>query len=173
MTKSLTGCVRNVLRRRVLLWVWLLIVLGTATIAAQQEPARHADREGPAYRGSVESAAKGRPHESPDSTTWSRLREGSKITDEIGEFQKTADRFNFYLQNDKRAIRVLENQSLERVARTLENDPSPRSWSVSGVLTEFRGENFLLITRAVLRPRTILTPRPTGTGKATANPKAQ
>src|SRR5262245_51941142 len=95
--------------------VWLIVVLAIASIAAKEtvpkgdeiQLAKRVEAEQPRQKGepSIEDS-------------WSRLREGSKITDEIGEFQTAADRFHFYLQNDKRPIRVLENLSLERVART-------------------------------------------------------
>ena len=88
-----------------------------------------------------------------------RLREGTHISDAIGEFQKSSDRYAFIQQDGKRALRVLENLALERVVRVLEDDPSPRAWSVSGTITEYRGENFLLLTRAVLKPRTTPAPR--------------
>jgi len=91
-----------------------------------------------------------------------RLREGAKLVDQIGEFQKSGERYNFYPQTAKGVIRVLENLALERVASMLVDDPSPRLWNVSGMVTEFRGENYLLITKAVLKPR--------GVGATNASP---
>jgi hypothetical protein len=134
---------------KLFLLVWLIVVLAIASIAAKEKTTMPAE-----LKVTQHSESDGAGHQ-VESTgiSWSRFREGSKVTDELGEFQMTADRFNFHLQSDKRSIRVLENLSLERVARTLEDDPSPRMWSVSGVVTEFRGENYLLITRAVLKPR--------------------
>jgi len=90
-----------------------------------------------------------------DSASGARLREGTKLQEQVGEFQKTTDRVNFYPKDGQGAIRVLENLAMERVARVLQDSPTPRLWSVSGVITEYRGENFLLITRAVLKARPV------------------
>jgi hypothetical protein len=37
---------------------------------------------------------------------------------------------------------------------------SPRLWSVSGIVTEYCGENYLLVTRAVMKPRRGPAPSP-------------
>ena len=81
------------------------------------------------------------------------MREGAKLVEQIGEFQKSGDQVNFYLPNRKTELRVLPNLALERVVRILEDNPSVRTWNVSGVITEYQGENYLLLTRAVLKAR--------------------
>ncbi|MGE0757731.1 MAG: hypothetical protein AB7O38_11950 [Pirellulaceae bacterium] len=86
-----------------------------------------------------------------------RQREGVRITDQLGEFQKSGDRYNFYPQNGKGIIRVLENLALERVTQQLGDVTATRIWCVSGILTEYRGENYLLVTRAVLKQRNAAT----------------
>ena len=48
---------------------------------------------------------------------------------------------------------VLENLNLERIARVLGDDPDARQWSVTGSITEYRGGNYLLVTRAILKSR--------------------
>jgi branched-subunit amino acid aminotransferase/4-amino-4-deoxychorismate lyase len=58
---------------------------------------------------------------------------------------------------------VLENLNLERVVKTIEEnrtvtDADTLEWTVDGTVTEFRGANFVLITRSVL------VARPRGTG---------
>lgn len=88
-----------------------------------------------------------------------RLREGSKITDQAGEFQRTGDHLQFVLKDGSGSLRILENLTLERVMRMLEDNPSLKYWSVSGTVTEFRGENYLLLTRAVLKSRGELNSR--------------
>jgi hypothetical protein len=90
----------------------------------------------------------------PKSSSTGRLREGSKLVDQIGEFQKSGERINFFSKDGHGVLRVLENLALERVGRVLDDNPATRDWSVSGVVTEFRGENYLLLTRAVLKART-------------------
>lgn len=53
-------------------------------------------------------------------------------------------------------ILVIENLMLERVANSVEEDSSELRWTVTGLVTEFRGENRLLLTtiqRAPLHAR--------------------
>jgi hypothetical protein len=42
--------------------------------------------------------------------------------------------------------RVLENLTLQRVADAIAQDPNDVRWTASGVLTEFEGENWLLLS---------------------------
>lgn len=83
-----------------------------------------------------------------------RLREGSKITEEVGEFRETGGRIAFYPDATGHSIIVLENLALERVSREL--DQGKRKWSVTGKVTEFRGSNYLLLERVVLKSRSAL-----------------
>ena len=89
------------------------------------------------------------------------MREGSKLVDQVGDFQKSGEQINFYIKEPGAVLRVLENLALERVARVLDDNPSMRSWSVTGVITEFRGENYLLVTRATLKAQQKPNPNPT------------
>jgi hypothetical protein len=87
-----------------------------------------------------------------------RIREGSKLVDQIGEFQRSGDQINFFSKEAQGALRVLENLALERIARVLDDNPSKHVWSVTGVITEFRGENYLLVTRAALKAQPKVAP---------------
>jgi hypothetical protein len=80
-----------------------------------------------------------------------RLREGSKLADVAGTFQFSGDRVAFSPDGSSDSLRVLENLALERVGRLLTEGRSARSWVVSGVITEFRGSNYLLLTKAVVK----------------------
>jgi len=79
-----------------------------------------------------------------------RLREGSKLTDVVGQFDFAGDRIAFFPADSKDSFRVLENLALERVSRVLGESRAKPEWSVSGVITEFRGLNYLLVTKAVI-----------------------
>ena len=84
-----------------------------------------------------------------------RLREGSQIKNMIGRFRNTGDRYTFKPsevegQAKVKEFVVLENLALERIAR-LVSSSDKREWSVSGAITEFRGGNYLLVERAVLK----------------------
>ena len=126
------------------------VLIGTAALAAfgtAREPESDGNR-------SFGDAAKEKTTLKATSGQEFRLREGSKLVDEIGEFRRAgADRFAFYPKDRDVSFRTLENLALERVARVLDEDTSPRLWSVSGLVTEFRGSNYLFVTRAVLNAK--------------------
>ena len=79
-----------------------------------------------------------------------RLREGSQLVDRLGEFRETGGRFAFYPDGSSFSLQVLENLALERVTRDLDRT---RKWSVTGVITEYQGGNYLLLQRAVQKAR--------------------
>jgi hypothetical protein len=83
-----------------------------------------------------------------------RIREGTELLNEPGYFRMTGDRIAFFTkakdkEEEKRLI-GLENLNLERVAQTIAQNPDDLEWRVTGLVTEFRGENYLLIRRAIL-----------------------
>ena len=79
-----------------------------------------------------------------------QMREGTSIKNIAGTFRVTGDRIAFCPEDGTDALPVVENLALERVWRMLE-EMGNRPWSVSGTLTEYRGGNYLLIERAVVR----------------------
>jgi hypothetical protein len=81
-----------------------------------------------------------------------RVREGTRLDQVTGEFQMTGDRILF-VSDGYPSLRVLENLSLERVAQTLTERGAGRQWTVSGAITEYRGVNYLLLTRASLKTK--------------------
>lgn len=82
-----------------------------------------------------------------------RLREGTKLTDQLGYFKVQGDGLVFYTADGKRHFNALENLAMERVARLVSESPDSLEWSVNGVITEFRGANFLLLTQAVVKSK--------------------
>ena len=81
-----------------------------------------------------------------------RLREGTKLVDVVGTFQSTGgDSISFFREGGKESFRVLENLALQRVGQALENNLGGRQWVVSGLITEYRSANYLLLTKAVVR----------------------
>ncbi len=80
-----------------------------------------------------------------------RVREGTEIVDELGHFRITGGRVIFFTADGKRRYVGLENLNLERIARTLADGPQPLQWRVTGTITEYRGANFLLVRRAILK----------------------
>ena len=88
----------------------------------------------------------------PPAANGERVREGTKIVQATGEFQATGERIHF-VSDSMPPLKVLENLALERVAQTLSERGAGREWTVSGVVTEYRGVNYLLLTRASLKTR--------------------
>jgi hypothetical protein len=109
----------------------------------------------------------------------SLIREGTRLTNRVGRFSRTdegwyftADQADFVnnplktpgssgqagaTANPKRPstaprIRVLENLALQRVAQLMQQDLSDNRWIINGVVTEFLGENRLLVVLAVRAP---------------------
>ena len=80
-----------------------------------------------------------------------RIREGTALVEQAGVFQKAGDRITFFASDGQRRFVVLENLQLERVSRAIGDNLTPPQWTVSGMVTEFCGANYLLVDRAVLR----------------------
>jgi hypothetical protein len=81
-----------------------------------------------------------------------RLREGTKLVDVVGSFQSAGgDSISFSREGGKESFRVLENLALQRVGQALENSLNAKHWVVSGIITEYRGANYLLLTKAVVQ----------------------
>ena len=73
------------------------------------------------------------------------------MTDRLGAFELSGDRARFIAADDGTSLTGLENLNLERVIHAIRDNPIPgQHWKVSGVVTEFEGRNYLLITRALV-----------------------
>lgn len=83
-----------------------------------------------------------------------RWREGSKLVDVPGQFKISGDRVAFHSLDGKTRFACLENLNSERVARIVGESPETLEWSVQGTITEFKSENYLLVTQAVINSRT-------------------
>lgn len=80
-------------------------------------------------------------------------REGTKVAGVVGTISQSGRRWIFTGDEDSAAYRLLENQSLERVVRAIEEDPQDVRWKISGELTEYMDENFLLLGKSQRAPR--------------------
>jgi hypothetical protein len=78
-----------------------------------------------------------------------RIREGTQLTEVSGKFEAIGDRANFVFADSGESVHVLENLALQRVARVLPQVQPGTQWTISGVVTEFNGNNYLLLTKAV------------------------
>lgn len=82
-----------------------------------------------------------------------RVREGTTLVNVPGVFKLTGDRATFYPADGSGKFGGLENLTLERVANVIGEDPTPMEWLISGTVTEYKGNNYLLLTRAILKSK--------------------
>jgi hypothetical protein len=85
-----------------------------------------------------------------------RLREGTRLIDVEGRFDSNGDRWAFQLAASDESYKVLENLALERIHHVLEETRASDKlqWIISGTVTEFAGANYLLVSKAVIKPQT-------------------
>jgi hypothetical protein len=107
-------------------------------------------------------------NDAPDRTDAAdRIREGTRWQNERGVFTLVGDRVTFTPNSHRNQnFVVLENLNLERIVRTIEEnrtvtDAETLEWNIDGTVTEFRGANFVIVTRSVL----IARPRSSDTGR--------
>jgi|GEM_PF-3300668 len=94
----------------------------------------------------------------PSSTKRMQIRQGSELVSVLGNFRDAGDRIIFYSADNSMRLVVLENLSLERVGKILEFAPEELLWQVSGVVTEYDSQNYLLLSQAVLQSSDLRIP---------------
>ena len=121
----------------------VVIVAGSFATAQNADPLRAPTMSGTAAPAVASSQA---------TKAAERLREGTRLIDVTGSFQAVgADSVSFLANGNKDSYRVLENLALQRVSFSLEENRTLRQWTVSGTITEYRGANYLLLTKAVIQ----------------------
>ena len=75
------------------------------------------------------------------------LRESSILLDRVGVVRRANGRFVFDSADGKLALTVLENRMLERVDRLLSSTSTAPRLLVTGMVTEYRNHNYLLLKR--------------------------
>jgi len=127
-------------------------LIGAVPLAAQQ-----AGDEAESVEAEIAAMAASEPAGADEPTVSAalRLREGTQLTDHVGYFRQSGESLTF-VDNEGRELGGLPNLGLERVGRMLKSVEEPESitWSVSGVVTEFGGRNYLLVGRAVYKAAT-------------------
>jgi hypothetical protein len=105
----------------------------------------------PASRMAAGSAPANGPGGEAGGKAPERIREGTKLVDVLGSFQSAGgDSITFSREGGKDSFRVLENLNLQRIGQMLEeNRGGTRQWVVSGMITEFRGANYLLVSKFI------------------------
>lgn len=106
--------------------------------------------EGPLAAGASRGRSRTMPVAGRSQKAPKRLRQGTTLRKVKGEFRLTGERVAFYPKDlDVREMTVLENLALERLTELVAENRR-RLWLVDGIVTEFRGKNYLLVSRAVL-----------------------
>src|SRR5688572_5701642 len=118
----------------------LLLTLFAALTVTAEEPAPAPVARPVAHRRSVDERPNG-----------DRQREGTRVTDIAGRLEIAGDRVTFFPAGGRESFRLLETLALERVAQVLSESRARQEWTISGTLTEFRGANYLLLTKAVIK----------------------
>ena len=77
------------------------------------------------------------------------MREGTPITEVKGRFRKQGERIQFVEEGSNKAFKCLENLCLQRISMNQQDDERKVIWLVSAKFTEFNGENFLMLDKAV------------------------
>ena len=85
-----------------------------------------------------------------------RFREGTTFKDKIVFFRQAGDRTALYMVEDNQRFFCHENLAPERILTTTQKNPERELWKIEGTFSEFRGENFITIRRAVVAPRPVL-----------------
>lgn len=121
-----------------------LLLLGSAVVLAQREPV-------PANPDLQEKPVVAPPEEKE--TKSKRIREGTCFRGKRVFFRTVGQRTMLYYLNEAEGYVCLENLNLERILNAMAERPGRGLWTVDGEFTEFRGENYILIKRAVLSPQ--------------------
>ena len=84
------------------------------------------------------------------------LPDGAPLSDRAGRLSREGDDWLFVFESDspdnpQPPMKLLRNTMLERMVRQTQASQSPPSFVVSGEVTEYFGENFLLVRMALLR----------------------
>ncbi len=81
-----------------------------------------------------------------------KIREGAAVQGQIAVFRQIGNRVSVFINPGNERYTCLENLCLERVLRVLRENTDQVFWKIDGQFTEFQGENFFLLRRAVLNP---------------------
>ena len=81
------------------------------------------------------------------------LREGTKIELRSCECRAAGERLMVEFKEEKRMLVALENLAAQRILKAVVDDPQDSAWTVTGQLTEFRDQNFILLQRVIRTPK--------------------
>jgi len=97
----------------------------------------------------------------PGAPTVNVLREGTLIVDRVGHLTRSADgqQMEFTFDSDGKAMKdppliLLPNLKLMAIENELSRSSRDLKFKISGVVTEYRGRNYILLDKVVIVPET-------------------
>jgi hypothetical protein len=78
------------------------------------------------------------------------FHEDAELIEQNGQFSISGDRVIFIAVESQNRFIGLENLVLQGVAEKIAENSAEQTWTVSGKVTEYRGTNYLILTRAQL-----------------------
>jgi hypothetical protein len=81
-----------------------------------------------------------------------QFHEDAELIEQAGQFSMSGDRVTFIAAESQIRFIGLENLVLQGVAEKIAANPAQQFWTVSGKITEYRGANYLILTRAEPKP---------------------
>jgi hypothetical protein len=132
----------HIVQKNIGLFIISVFLFGNAAVFAQREP----------MPNDPNMADKPVVTEEPEQkkVTKKRNREGTIFQGKKVFFRQTGNRTTLYTVDDNERFVCLENLTLERILKAIEEKPSRTTWKIDGEFTEFRNENYVLIRRAVI-----------------------
>jgi hypothetical protein len=128
---------------RKILLIFFVVFLCSVAVLAQRSPA-------PPAPGLAEKPVVADNTNKPSEKK--RTREGTTFQGKRVFFRQTGNRTTLYTIDSNERFVCLENLNLERILKSIEENPDQGTWKIDGVFTEFRGENYVLIQRSVISP---------------------
>lgn len=96
----------------------------------------------------------------PGGAVGSVLREGTFVVDRLGRFAQTSDgqQMEFHFESDGQSMQdppmaVLPNLKLMGIEQVLESSRHDMRFRITGMVTEYRGHNYILLEKAVVVPQ--------------------
>jgi hypothetical protein len=122
-------------------------------------PADDARQLPPATAGPMTDATSGRGAVAPASPTINTLREGTFIVNRVGRLKRSADgqQQEFAFDADGKTMRdapvvILPNLKLMQMENAVTASSRDLRFRVSGVVTEYKGRNYVLLDKVVVVP---------------------
>jgi hypothetical protein len=93
------------------------------------------------------------PATSPEAAIESFTREGKHVVDQEGRIDRTGDHTRFIFDSGDPPILLLQNKKLEKMEDEGDYGRRPLRFRISGMVTEYRNQKYLSMTKLVVIPK--------------------